>query len=298
MRARLIVIRHVATQDSQPVALVECDDVIEAVPAQWSNAPVGICVLPRGTGGDNDVLKAEGRNPSSETLAIDPVPIANDVPGSRRPRQRFDHLLGGPSRRRVSGDVAVPHSPADAAENHEHTQQLAFERRHNCAIDGDHRRKVVAQARPPSLGRRVPRPARHVLRQRRLRQVKPKLGQLPLNPWRAPRRVGRVHRRDEFDDGARNSRPTRRAPLALPAPVPAEAATMPSDDRLRFQQEQRFPPAGPESRQHHPIDASGWAQLDSAPPMLSLKHQDVVAECEKLGFQVGPTANDVPDSTE
>jgi hypothetical protein len=32
--------------------------------------------------------------------------------------------------------------------------------------------------------------------------------------------------------------------------------------------------------------------------MLSLKHQDLVAECEELGFQVGSTANDVPDSTE
>jgi hypothetical protein len=73
---------------------------------------------------------------------------------------------------------------------------------------------------------------------------------------------------------------------------------MPRDDRLRFHQEQRFPPAGPESSQHHPIDAIGWAQLDPAPPMLSLKNRDLVAECEEIGFQVGPTANDVPDSTE
>jgi hypothetical protein len=73
---------------------------------------------------------------------------------------------------------------------------------------------------------------------------------------------------------------------------------MPSDDRLRFHQEQRFTPAGPEARQHHPIDAIGWAQLDSAPPMLALKNEDLVAEGEELGFQVGPTANDVPDSTE
>jgi NAD(P)-dependent dehydrogenase (short-subunit alcohol dehydrogenase family) len=34
MRTRLIVIRHVATKDSQQVALVDCDDVIEAFPAQ------------------------------------------------------------------------------------------------------------------------------------------------------------------------------------------------------------------------------------------------------------------------
>jgi hypothetical protein len=32
--------------------------------------------------------------------------------------------------------------------------------------------------------------------------------------------------------------------------------------------------------------------------MLSLKHQDLVAEGEELGFQVGATANDVPDNTE
>ena len=34
MRARLIVIRHVAPKDSQQVTLVEGDDVIEAFPAQ------------------------------------------------------------------------------------------------------------------------------------------------------------------------------------------------------------------------------------------------------------------------
>ena len=34
MRARLIVIRHVAPQHAQQLALVEGDDVIEAFPAQ------------------------------------------------------------------------------------------------------------------------------------------------------------------------------------------------------------------------------------------------------------------------
>ena len=34
MRARLIVIRHVATKDSRQVVLSECDDVIEAFPAE------------------------------------------------------------------------------------------------------------------------------------------------------------------------------------------------------------------------------------------------------------------------
>jgi hypothetical protein len=29
-----------------------------------------------------------------------------------------------------------------------------------------------------------------------------------------------------------------------------------------------------------------------------LKHQDLVAQGEKLGFQVGPTANEVRDSAE
>jgi hypothetical protein len=93
-----------------------------------------------------------------------------------------------------------------------------------------------------------------------------------------------VHRRDEVDDGAWNSRPTRRSPLAFPTPVPAEAATLPRDDRLRFHQEQRVTPAGPDSGQHNPINAIGWAQLDAAPPMLSSKDQDLVAECEELGF--------------
>lgn len=45
---------------------------------------------------------------------------------------------------------------------------------------------------------------------------------------------------------------------------------------------------------HSSLSAYLWVP---APPLLSLKNQGLVAECEDLGFQVGATANDVPDAT-
>ena len=53
-----------------------------------------------------------------------------------------------------------------------------------------------------------------------------------------------------------------------------------------------------QSNRRDRLDAIGWMQLDSAPPTLSLKNHDLMADCEELDFQVGPTANDVPDSAE
>ena len=70
---------------------------------------------------------------------------------------------------------------------------------------------------------------------------------------------------------------------------------MPGDDRLRLHHEQRFAPPGPEPGQHHPIDPISGAQWHSALPVLSSKHQELMAEREQLSFQVGATAKEVSD---
>src|SRR5579862_4764334 len=84
-----------------------------------------------------------------------------------------------------------------------------------------------------------------------------------MNPWRAPRRVGPLHRPDEINQLARYSGPANGTRAALTSPVPAEAAAVPGDDRLWLHHEQRVPPPRPHSRQHDPAETISSTQLYS-----------------------------------
>ncbi len=75
----------------------------------------------------------------SEDVRVDSVSILDDVPIRRCPWHRFDNLLRSPSSRRVGRDIDVENSSARKAENDEHEQQMASNRRRHCEIDGDHR---------------------------------------------------------------------------------------------------------------------------------------------------------------
>ena len=93
--------------------------------------------------------------------------------------------------------------------------------------DADRVQKGLPGLRPPS-----PTP-RHVLGDRRLRDLDPELEQFAMDARRAPQPVGQAHLPDQAADLPGNLRPT--APRArLPAPVQSEARPMPSDDGLRL----------------------------------------------------------------
>ena len=57
------------------------------------------------------LLEPEMLDASLESLTVDAVAIAHHVASGRRPWQCFNHLLSGPSRRRVRSHVDVKYSP-------------------------------------------------------------------------------------------------------------------------------------------------------------------------------------------
>ena len=89
-------------------------------------------------------------------------------------------------------DRDVHDAPALVREDHQHKQQLARRGRHDEEIGGRDLLNVIRQERAPRLRRRSDAPE-HIFRDGRLGDVEAQFQQLPVNPRRAPERIGLRH---------------------------------------------------------------------------------------------------------
>ncbi len=71
--ARLVVIRDVAADDPQQLTVVKRHHVVEAFPAQRTDKPFGVTILPRRARGDHHLLKAYSFRAVLEHVAVDSV---------------------------------------------------------------------------------------------------------------------------------------------------------------------------------------------------------------------------------
>src|SRR6476660_10425755 len=104
MRAGPIVIFHVTEQRVTKVALAEYNDVVKAFPADRTDQPFSICVLPRGARRRRSIADAYRSESANKNLTIGPVPVPNEVAGSLAPPACFRELIGNPFRGRMRGD--------------------------------------------------------------------------------------------------------------------------------------------------------------------------------------------------
>ena len=91
--------------------LMQDDHLIQTLPPDTSNEPFHIRILPRTLGSGSHFLDAHVLDPLSKGRAVDAIAIAEQIPGSLVPRERFDHLLGCPLGCRMLRDVEVHHAP-------------------------------------------------------------------------------------------------------------------------------------------------------------------------------------------
>ena len=112
----------------------------------------------------------------------------------------------------------------------------------------------------PSLRWRPSAPD-HVLGDRRLRDLKPKLEQFTMDAWRAPQWVLLAHPLDEFAQLTANSGPP--WPTArFPAPIGPKPCSMPPQDRVRpndaGQTDQAWPQPGHPHQQSPVTPTNPW----------------------------------------
>jgi hypothetical protein len=162
MRADPIVIFHVREQSVTEVALAEYNDVVKAFPADRTDQPFSISSLPRGARRRRSIADAYRSESADEDLTIGPVPVTNEIAGSLFPPACFRNLICDP----FCGWMRCDAKPQNMSPAVPHDQQPREQTKRDCRHDEHIHRgdpiSVIAQERPPALGRRISSPD-HVL---------------------------------------------------------------------------------------------------------------------------------------
>jgi hypothetical protein len=85
MRAGPIVIFHVTEQQVTEVALAEYNNVVKAFPADRTDQPFSISILPRGARRRRSIANTDRSKSSDEDPTIGPVPVADQIAGEPVP---------------------------------------------------------------------------------------------------------------------------------------------------------------------------------------------------------------------
>jgi len=117
-------------------------------------------------------------------LPVSTIIVAHQIGRSRAPRKCLHDLLGQPLRRRMPGHRKLQQLPPSVAHN-KCKQALEGQGRNHAQINRSNRRRMVAQERPPALGWRSSA-LDHVLRNRRLGDLEPKLQEFIMDARGSP----------------------------------------------------------------------------------------------------------------
>src|SRR3979409_1075541 len=230
MRAGPIVIFHVTEQQVTEVALAEYNSVVRAFPADRTDQPFSISILPRGAWRRRSVANAYRSEPANKDLTIGPVPVTNEIAGSLFPPACFRDLICDP----FCGGMRCDTKPQNMSPAVPHDQQSIEQAKRDCRHDEHIHRcdpvSVVAEECPPALGRRVSSPD-HVLGHAGLSDFDAELEEFSMDSRRSPQRIGNAHLADKLAYLQRNCWPATAAPR-LPAPVRSEPGTVPFYDGL------------------------------------------------------------------
>src|SRR3989454_10136034 len=144
-----VVVGEVRAQQAAEMALIEDDDVVQALPADRADEPLREGILPGGAGGDADLADAHVCDSARELVTIDRVPIAKYIRGRRFIGKSVDHLACRPRGSRVGGDVDMDELAAIVAKHDEAEEQTEGQRWDHEEIDGGNLRQVGLQEAAP-----------------------------------------------------------------------------------------------------------------------------------------------------
>ena len=113
--------------------------------------------------------------------------------------------------------------------------------------------------------------------------VDAQLEQLAVNARCSPQRIFATQSADKFSNVFGKRRPPPSTVSDLPGPEQTKALAVPSDDGVRFGDDQSRPPAAPDRAQPCPQESIGRSQFRA--PHRSLKNAQLVPECKVLQLE-------------
>ena len=179
--ASIIVIFLVRSQQVAKMPLAEDNDMVKTIPSDRTDEPLRMSVLPWRSWCDRPVPNAHRANPTDKDIAIDTIPIANDILRRLLPAVCLGELTRNPLAARMRGHAQPQNPTAGMPQDQKSIQQPERDRGDHEQI---HRRdavRVISKKRLPSLGRRTPS-SRHVLGNGGLPDIDAELEQFAMNP--------------------------------------------------------------------------------------------------------------------
>jgi hypothetical protein len=254
MRAVVVIVANIISEQTPQVAPVQSDHVIQQVTPAALNPTLRNSILPRTPQRSADTLDLHRSDRGGDLRPILGITIKDDKPRRRPKWKRFSQLLDDPQARRMPGDVEVQDPPpimADDEEAVEHPESDRWDREEVHRGDGF---PVVPQKREPALGwLRVPRRSFHPTGDRSLREIKTEHEEFPVYPRCAPSWILNNHPEDQISNLFRESSPP--CWLSDPGdqtPIETEAYPMPPNHCLWRDDDQSFFPGGPELMRNDP----------------------------------------------
>jgi hypothetical protein len=139
VRPCLVIVGQKLFDCLQEVALVEDEQVIEALPPQRAEKTLDIWVLPRRPRRGDDLLDVQRTQAVPHLFAIGAVPVPDQVLWHRVEGEGLAQLPRYERGRRMRGHVDVDAATALVSEDHEHVEQLERHGRDHAEIDGRQR---------------------------------------------------------------------------------------------------------------------------------------------------------------
>ena len=196
MRARGVVVREVTAQQAAEMPFVEHDDVIEAFPSNRPDDALREWILPGRAWGDEDLANPHAFHPPCEHVAVDGVPIAEQVLGRCLFREALDKLLDGPGGGWVVGDVDMHEFSPVVPKDQEPEEQAEGEGGNDEEVEGDNVTEMRLKEGAPRRGW-PRRGAPHVLGNGKLGNLIAEEAEFGLDPTPAPGGVLSGHAADQ-----------------------------------------------------------------------------------------------------
>ena len=146
-----VVVIEVFFEHFPQVLFTEDDVMIKAIPANRADHPFHIPILPGAFIGSNDLLDAHVPDTLPEGVAVNGIPVLDQIFGRNVPGEGLPNLLQCPGGGGISGNVKVNDPPPVMTEDQQHIKDFEMDGGHGEEIDCTDGGEVISQKALPCL---------------------------------------------------------------------------------------------------------------------------------------------------